>query len=80
MNEFLMDTIARWTSRKVVGAVIVTAAMLYNAWAVAGRPLDWQEIVAIGTVWGAFITAEGIADIESRKIASKDGQQAGEVS
>lgn len=62
----LKEILVRWTSRKVIGAMIVTASLLYNSWGVAGRPLNLQEIIMIGSVWGVFIGTEGIADAIER--------------
>ena len=65
----MSDLLDRLSSRKLWGSIVVTAAMLYNAWGVADRPLDWAEITAVAAMWGLFITAEGVADWESRKQA-----------
>ncbi len=65
----MSDLLDRLSSRKLWGSIVVTAAMLYNAWCVADRPLDWAEITAVAAMWGLFITAEGVADWESRKQA-----------
>lgn len=62
MAEFLQ----RLSSRKLWGSLIVTGTMLYNAWGIAQRPLEWIEIVAIASAWGVFITIEGIADAKER--------------
>lgn len=68
MNEFLQ----RLSSRKFWAPIIVTAIIAYNAWQVLGRGLEWTEIVAVASVWGVFITAEGISDAIQR---SKDTSQ-----
>lgn len=71
MNEFLQ----RLSSRKFWAPIIVTAITAYNAWGVSSRELSWTEIVAIASIWGLFIGAEGVADIESRKIQTNNQSQ-----
>jgi hypothetical protein len=67
MNEFLQ----RLSSRKFWAPIIVTALMTYNAWEVLDRGLEWTEIVAIASVWGLFIGAEGASDFIERKTLSQ---------
>jgi len=62
MSEFLQ----RLSSRKFWAPIVVTAITTYNAWGVSGRELSWTEIIAIASVWGLFITAEGVADAIKR--------------
>jgi hypothetical protein len=62
MNEFLQ----RLSSRKFWSPIIVTAITAYNAWGMSARELSWTEIVAIASVWGLFIGAEGVADAIER--------------
>ena len=71
MNEFLQ----RLSSRKFWAPIIVSAITVYNAWGVSSRELSWTEIVSIASIWGVFIGAEGIADIESRKIQTNNQSQ-----
>lgn len=71
MNEFLQ----RLSSRKFWAPIIVSAITVYNAWGVSSRELSWTEIVAIASIWGLFIGAEGVADIESRKIQTNNQSQ-----
>ena len=71
MNEFLQ----RLSSRKFWAPIIVTAITAYNAWGVSSRELSWTEIISIASIWGVFIGAEGIADIESRKIQTNNQSQ-----
>lgn len=62
MNEFL----TRLSSRKFWSPIIVTAIIVYNAWQVLGRGLEWTEIIAIASVWGLFIGTEGASDFVER--------------
>jgi len=62
MNEFLQ----RLSSRKFWAPIIVSAITVYNAWGVSSRELSWTEIIAIASVWGLFIGAEGAADVIER--------------
>jgi len=62
----MKELMVRLTSRKFWSPIIVTAIIVYNAWQVLGRGLEWTEIVAVASVWGVFITAEGIADAIQR--------------
>lgn len=51
---------SKWLSRKFVLTVLFAAIVVGNAWFVSNTPLAWEEVLAVGAVFGVYQGANAL--------------------